>query len=103
MSQLNKTISYRGVQLSVDYTYYPPSRGAREHGTGLQLEPDEDASVDIDDVKLEYQEEEADGGCFGLADLGDDAGPLADDGDELPIGLVDATSQGVEIGGPIGR
>ena len=71
MSQLNKTISYRGVQLSVDYTYYPPSRGAREHGTGLQLEPDEDASVDIDDVKLEYQEEEADGGCFGLADLGD--------------------------------
>lgn len=71
MTQPNKTISYRGVQLSVDYTYYPASRGAREKGSGVQLEPDEPASVDVDDVKLEYQEEEADGGLFALADLGD--------------------------------
>ena len=52
MSQLSKTISYRGVQLSVDYTYYPPSRGAREKGSGVQLEPDESASVDVDGVQI---------------------------------------------------
>lgn len=39
------------VDVTVTYTYYPASRGARERGTGLQLEPDEDASIDIESVK----------------------------------------------------
>jgi len=55
MAQLNRTISYKGIQLSINYTYYPASRGAREHGTGLQLEPDEPESVDIDNVELESE------------------------------------------------
>jgi hypothetical protein len=39
------------VDVTVTYTYYPSSRGARERGTGLQLEPDEEATIDIESVK----------------------------------------------------
>lgn len=48
----NRTISYKGVQLSVGFTYYPPSKGARERGSGVQLEPDEPASVDIAELSI---------------------------------------------------
>jgi len=39
------------VDITVTYTAYPASRGARERGTGLQLEPDEEATIDIESVK----------------------------------------------------
>jgi hypothetical protein len=39
------------VDVTVTYTYYPASRGARERGTGAPLEPDEDASIEIESVK----------------------------------------------------
>jgi len=39
------------VDLTVTYTAYPASRGERERGTGLQLEPDEEAMIDIESVK----------------------------------------------------
>jgi hypothetical protein len=39
------------VQVSIAYTYSKACRGARER-SGLQLEPDEPASVEIDSVML---------------------------------------------------
>lgn len=45
-------IEYRGYSLSVEYDYYPPSRGAREKGSGVQLEPDEPALVELTSVML---------------------------------------------------
>ena len=39
------------IAVTVTYTYYPASRGARERGTGAPLEPDEDASIEIESVK----------------------------------------------------
>ena len=45
-------IEYRGYSLSVEYDYYPPSKGAREKGSGVQLEPDEDALVELTSVQL---------------------------------------------------
>jgi len=45
-------IEYRGYSLSVEYDYYPPSKGAREKGSGVQLEPDEDAVIELNSVHL---------------------------------------------------
>lgn len=39
------------IAVTVTYTAYPASRGARERGTGLQLEPDEESSIEIESVK----------------------------------------------------
>ncbi len=36
--------------VSVDYYFYPASRGRRER-SGLQIEPDEDASIELVSVK----------------------------------------------------
>jgi len=46
-----KTGAESDVDLTVTYTASPASRGARERGTGLQLEPDEEATIDIESVK----------------------------------------------------
>lgn len=35
------------IEIEVEYDFSPASKGGRERGTGLQLEPDTDASVDI--------------------------------------------------------
>ena len=35
------------IKIEVEYDFNPASRGGRERGTGLQLEPDTDASVDV--------------------------------------------------------
>jgi len=35
------------IPVEVDLDTTGPSRGAREHGTGLQLEPDDPGSVDV--------------------------------------------------------
>ena len=40
-------IEYRGYSLSVEYDYYPPTKGKREKGSGVQLEPDDDATIEL--------------------------------------------------------
>lgn len=39
------------IAVTVTYTAYPASRGARERGTGLPLEPDEESLIEIESVK----------------------------------------------------
>jgi len=47
------------IAVTVQYEYTPAERGSRERGTGLQLEPDYPASVEIysvvDDQGTEYE------------------------------------------------
>ena len=61
MTKGSITITLDGIAFEVDYTYYPPYRGARDslngvRGAGAPLEPDEDESIEIDAVFLEYVE-----------------------------------------------
>lgn len=39
------------MEYIIDYTVYPGSMGKREEGTGLQLEPDEPPTIEIDSIK----------------------------------------------------
>ena len=39
------------IPITGEYDYYPEERGSRERGTGLQIEPDEPATVEITSVK----------------------------------------------------
>ena len=50
-----RTIVVDGVVFEVEYTYHKACRGAREKGTGLQLEPDEESSVELESVKSSYE------------------------------------------------
>jgi len=45
------------LEATVRYINLPASRGARERGTGLQLEPDEEASVEILSVRVRAEDE----------------------------------------------
>jgi len=45
------------VVVLVEYKYYAGCRGAREDGTGLQLEPDSPAEIEILSVKDENDED----------------------------------------------
>jgi len=47
VEQKHRTVYFRGVPIEVDYDYYPASKGARERGSGVQLEPDEPACVEL--------------------------------------------------------
>lgn len=47
---ISRDIVLEGVELRVDGDYYPASRGAREKGSGVQLEPDEPASFEVSAV-----------------------------------------------------
>jgi len=47
------TVTREGVEIEVDYTYYPASHGAREKGSGVQLEPDEPATVEINEMTIQ--------------------------------------------------
>lgn len=49
-SKFSESIIYNGETLEVSGTYYPATRGAREYGTGLQLEPDEPAEIEIESI-----------------------------------------------------
>ena len=46
------TINVKGVDLEVSVCVEEATRGAREHGTGLQLEPDDAGCVHINAVML---------------------------------------------------
>lgn len=52
MSHHITTLTHEDVDLEISYNYYEGSRGARERGTGLQLEPDEEPSVEIDRIEI---------------------------------------------------
>ena len=67
MSQLCRTISYKGVMLEVEYDYSPPYPGDREPGTGLLMSPPEHAEAEITKLDLVYEGE----GCVLMVDLGD--------------------------------
>lgn len=38
----------------VDYTVYPGSKGTKERGTGIPLEPDESPQIEIDQIQLKF-------------------------------------------------
>jgi hypothetical protein len=42
--------SEQELELTVEYNYTPPCRGAREAGTGLALEPDDPESIEVESV-----------------------------------------------------
>lgn len=48
--EINKTIDIGDVTFEINFNYYPASRGAREGG--LQLEPDEPAMAEINEISL---------------------------------------------------
>lgn len=57
MTKGSITITLDGIDFEVDYTYTPPYRGARDslngiRGAGAPLEPDEDESIEIDEVHI---------------------------------------------------
>ena len=51
---MNKTttITRDDNELEVNYDYFPASRGQRENGSGVQISPDEPASVELCKIKL---------------------------------------------------
>jgi len=52
VSNHETTVYFEDFAFLVEFDYYPASRGAREHGTGLQLEPDEPESFEICTIKM---------------------------------------------------
>ena len=61
-------LSYNGIELDVNFSYYPPSRGHRDKW-GAPEEPDEDASIEISNIIYEGKD---------VTDLCDAAGILDD-------------------------
>ncbi len=47
-----RVVHYMGVDISVDYSYFSASPGPRERGSGVQLGPDEPATVEVYEVKI---------------------------------------------------
>lgn len=45
-------VTVAGVELEVDGDYYKASKGAREKGSGVQLEPDEPATFELSAVYI---------------------------------------------------
>ncbi len=52
MSQHSIIVPYEFLSFEVDFDYYPASRGAREKGSGVQLEPDEPESWEVTEVRM---------------------------------------------------
>lgn len=42
----------RGYRMEIQFSYWKGCKGARERGTGLQLEPDEPAEIEVTGIKL---------------------------------------------------
>ena len=59
MSNHTHTVYFEDLAFDVNFDYYPVSKGAREHGTGLQLEPDEPESWEICTIKMFNPEDKA--------------------------------------------
>ena len=52
MSNHTHTVFYEALAFEVSFDYYPAERGAREKGSGVQLEPDFPESFDICTIKI---------------------------------------------------
>jgi hypothetical protein len=50
MSKFSETIKYNGEELEVSGNSWPFHAGARERGPGLQLEPDEEAGFEVEEI-----------------------------------------------------
>ena len=50
MSKFSETIKFNGEELEVSGNSWPYHAGSREHGTGLQLEPDEEAGFEVEEI-----------------------------------------------------
>jgi hypothetical protein len=48
------TINGYEFEIKVDYTFYPKVFGSREEGTGMPLEPDEPAQVEINKIEMDF-------------------------------------------------
>ena len=46
-----RTVKIDGIEFEVEYEYCRACRGAREPGTGIQLEPDEESGVEVEGIK----------------------------------------------------
>ena len=44
--------TYEDLDFRVTFNQYPAYRGARERGSGVQLEPDEPASIEVTNIQL---------------------------------------------------
>ncbi len=67
MNKQTMRMCYLGEMVYVDFEYHGAIRGAREIGSGIRLEPDEPANVELIDVRTcdesvygFYSEEELD-------------------------------------------
>jgi len=67
MSNHTHTVFYEDLAFIVEFDYFPASRGAREHGTGLQLEPDESESWEICTIKI-FNHEDKDAKAVDVTD-----------------------------------
>ena len=67
MSNHTHTVFYEALAFEVEFDYYPESKGAREHGTGLQLEPDEPESWEICTIKI-FNHKDKDAKCVDVTD-----------------------------------
>lgn len=54
MSTIEYSYKHPDLDVPIECTLdcEPPQRGAREHGTGLQLEPDYDASAELTSARV---------------------------------------------------
>ena len=52
MSNRTITVKYEDFAFEISFDYFKATRGAREHGTGLQLEPDEPESWEVTQVSM---------------------------------------------------
>lgn len=50
MSRFSETIKFNGEDLEVSGNSWPYHAGSRERGTGLQLEPDEEAGFEVEEI-----------------------------------------------------
>lgn len=50
MGKFSETIVYNGEELEVSGNSWTFHAGSREHGTGLQLSPDEDAGYEVEEI-----------------------------------------------------
>ena len=52
MSNRTITVKYEDFAFEISFDYFKATRGAREHGTGLQLEPDDPESWEVTQISM---------------------------------------------------
>ena len=57
MSNHTIQVDYEDMTFDVNFDYYPACKGARENGSGVQLEPDEPETYDLCTVSMVHPED----------------------------------------------